>query len=214
MADQYPGGLSELGFVEAYYSSALRKPSVVADALLRTLVLAGQNERNSLSGMIAEQLSEACRRLTAVYIALGDRRHAVARTLLSPLPGPAEWLAFAQDAGVMAPEQMIRHLSLDESALEFATRLRAMENLGALDGYVAAAAEGSPMFLVPAGGARGPVSGWLAGPSQNGQATAIEVLLDEGQAAALADLTADLCSIARGFLGTYLDSRRTAGRRD
>ena len=27
-------------------------------------------------------------------------------------------------------------------------------------------------------------------------------------AAALADLTADLCSIARGFLGSYLDARR------
>ncbi len=203
-----------MGFVEAYWSSALRKPSVVADSVLRALVLAGQSERYSLSGLIAEQLAEACRRLAAVYLALGDRRHPVAQTLLEPLPGAAAWLAFAQDAGVMTPEQMIRHLSLDESALEVATRLRGMENLGVLDAYVAAAERGSPMFLVPAGGARGPQSGWLAGQTASGDLTAVEVLLDEGQAAALADLTADLSAIARGLLGSYLDARRTAGWRE
>jgi hypothetical protein len=34
----------------------------------------------------------------------------------------------------------------------------------------------------------------------------------EQDAAALADLTADLSAIARGFLGAYLDARRIAGR--
>ena len=29
----------------------------------------------------------------------------------------------------------------------------------------------------------------------------------------LADITADMVSIARGFLGAYLSARRTAGRR-
>ncbi len=206
--------MTELEVVEAYWSSALRKPSVVADSALRALVLAGQSERYSLSGLIAEQVSEACRRLAAVYLALGDRRHPVAQTLFGPLPGATEWLAFAQDAGVMTPEQMIRYLSLDESALEIAQRLRGMENLGALDAYVAAAEGGSAMFLVPAGGARGPRSAWLAGQSVSGELVAVEVLLDEGQAAAMADLTADLCAIARGLLGSYLDARRTAGRRE
>jgi hypothetical protein len=214
MTVTYPGGLAELEFVEAYCASALRKPSVVADAGLRTLVLAGQGERHALSGLIAEQLAEACRRLAAVYVALADRRHPIARALLGPLPGAEAWLALAQDAGVMTPEQTIRHLSLDDSALEFATRLRSMSNLGELGAYVAAAHGGTPMFVVPAGGARGPQSGWLSGPAGDGGTAAVEVRLDEREAAALADLTADLCGIARGFLGTYISSRRRAGRRE
>ena len=215
MPDSYPGGLNEIDFVEAYYTTALRKPSVVADSVLRALVLAGQNERYILAGLIAEQLAEACRRLVAVYRGLGDRRFPVARTLVEPLPGPAEWLAFAQDAGTMSPDQMVRHLSLDDSAIEPATRLRAMENLAALEPFVAAAATSTPMFLVlPPAGNRPPRYGWLAGPDGAGSSTSVEVLLDEQDAAGLADLTADLASIARGFLGAYLYARRTAGRRE
>lgn len=213
MAESYPGGLSELEFVEAYYATALRKPSVVADSVLRALVLAGQGERYVLSGLIAEQLAEACRRLTAVYGALADRRFPVAQTLLARLPGAVEWLALAQDAGSMTPEQMLRHLSLDASALEDATRLRGLDNLGALEGYVAAAAATTPMFLVRAtGGSRAPLSGWLSGPDAGGGSISVEVLLEEQEAASLADLTADLASIARGFLGAYLHARHTAGR--
>ncbi len=215
MPDTYPGGLSELDFVEAYQASALRKPSVVADSVLRALVLAGQGERSMLSGLIAEQLAEASRRLVAVYLALSDRRYSVARRLMQPLPGAQEWLAFAQDAGNLTPEQMLRHLSLPESAFDAATRLRSLDNLALLEPYVSAAEVGALMFLVaPTASARPPSHGWLAGTDASGGPVAIEVLFDEQEAAALADLTADLTSISRAFLGAYLDARRGAGRQE
>jgi hypothetical protein len=211
----YPGGLSELDFVEAYYSSALRKPSVVADSVLRALVLSGQHERFALSGLIAEQLAEACRRLAAVYGALADRTHSVAYWLMQPLPSSTEWIALAQDAGTLTPEQVLRHLSLGDEALDAAVRLRSLDNLGVLEPYVAAAEVGGLMFLVPASSPTlASRFGWLAGADASGQAVAIEVLFDEQEAASLADLTSDLCSIARAFLGAYLDARRGAGRRE
>jgi hypothetical protein len=213
--DSYPGGLTELEFVGAYEASALRKPSVVADSVLRALVLAGQGERSMLSGVIAEQLAEACRRLAAVYLALSDRTHPVARSLIRPLPRAREWVAFAADAGTLTPEQMLRQLSLSEAALDAATKLRSLDNLGALEPYVAAAESGALMFLVaPTASARPAAHGWLAGVDQEGTPVAIEVLFDEQQAAAIADLTSDLSGIARGFLGAYLDARRGAGRRE
>lgn len=215
MPDTYPGGLTELDFVAAYHSSALRKPSVVADSVLRSLVLSGQGDRAMLSGLIAEQLAESCRRLVAVYRALSDRTYSVARTLMQPLPGAQEWVAFAQDAGSFTPEQMLRELSLPDSALDAAAKLRSLDNLGALEPYVAAAEVGALMFLVaPTASARPASHGWLAGTDAAGNAVAIEVLFEEQQAAALADLTSDLAGIARAFLGSYLDARRGAGRRE
>lgn len=168
-----------------------------------------------LSGLIAEQLAEAARRLVAVYLALSDRRYSVARTLLQPLPGAREWVAFAQDAGRLGPEQMLRHLSLPESAFDAANKLRSLDNLVALEPYISAAEVGALMFLVaPTASARPATHGWLAGTDSAGLPVAIEVLFDEQQAAALADLTSDLSGIARGFLGAYLDARRGAGRRE
>jgi hypothetical protein len=213
--DSYPGGLSELEFVSAYHASALRKPSVVADSVLRALVLSGQGDRSMLSGLIAEQLAEACRRLAAVYHALSDRTYSVARSLMQPLPGAGEWVAFAQAAASFTPEQMLRELSLPESALDAARKLRSLDNLGVLEPYVAAAEVGALMFLVaPTASARPASHGWLAGADAEGNPVAIEVLFEEGQAAALADLTSDLTGIARSFLGAYLDARRGAGRRE
>ena len=215
MQPGYPGGLSELDFVEAYQASALRKPSVVADSALRALVLSGPTERLALSGLIAEQLAEACRRLAAVYGALSNRTYSVAKTLMRPLPPAADWMAFAQDASTFTPEQMLRELSLGEGAMDFATKLRSLDNLGALEPYVATAEAGSLMFLVPRGpSTRPPSFGWLAGATASGEPVAVEVLFDEQEAAALADLTADLSAIARGFLGAYLEARRGAGRRE
>lgn len=208
----YPGGLSELDFVEAYLRGALRKPQVVADSLLRSLVLAGQNDRLILSGLLAEQLAEACRRLAAVHIALSDRTYPVARTLARPLPGLAAWVAFAQQAGTFTPEQLLRELSLGDDALASARTLRAQPDLGSLNELVAAAEHGSGMVLLPGVHAS---ECWYAGPG-DGDAEPIAAALgtEEADAAMLADLTADLCGVARGFLGAYLDARRGAGRRD
>jgi len=186
---------------------------VVADAALRSLVLAGTADRLVLCGLIAEQLAESCRRLTAVHAALWDRTHLVARTLLKPLPGLAEWRRMAQFAGTLTPEQMLRDLGLDESALESAMRLRSQPGLANLDGLVAAAESGSAMLLIPGFEShRPPSESWFSGVDREGQPVVAALAAEEGDAAALADLTADLSSIARGFLGAYLHSRRTAGR--
>ena len=210
----YPGGLSELDFVATYASSTLRKPQVVADSALRTLVLATRADRIVLTGLVAEQLAEACRRLTAIYVALSNRQHSIAKWLLGPLPGVEAWQEMIQDAGMLTPEQILRHLSLDDSALEYAERLRGQPDLGALTDLVAAASTGGGMLLVPwLESHRGPIEIHYAGCSVDGNNGASALVgVEESDAAHLADLTADMSSIARGFLDTYLGSRRTAGR--
>jgi len=205
-AHAYPGALGELAFVEAYLQGALRKPQVVADSLLRSLVLASYNDRLILSGLLAEQLAEACRRLTGVYLALADRRYPVARSLANPLPGLDQWTAFIQAAGTLTPGQMLRELGLGGDALGAATILRAQPGLATLSDLVAAAELGSPMLLLPNG--RLSEECWFAGPTRSGGHVAASLDTEEHDAAALADLTADLCSVARGFLGSYLDARR------
>src|SRR5689334_14918065 len=102
----FPGGMSELTFVEAYARTALRKPQMAADAALRSLVFSETADRATLTGLIGEQLAESCRRLTAVHGALSDRRYSIARSLLKPLPGVAEWRVFVHQAATFTPQQM------------------------------------------------------------------------------------------------------------
>jgi hypothetical protein len=102
----YPGDLSELGFLQAYLDSALRKPQAVADAVMRTSVLAGQTERMLLTASLAEQAGEAARRVTHVFEALEDRTYPVARTLSGPLPTVDGWLRFAQLAMTISPASL------------------------------------------------------------------------------------------------------------
>ncbi len=214
-ANPFPGGLSELEFVESYWRSALKKPQMAADSTLRSLVFAEAGDRAILTGLIAQELAEACRRLVAVSAALADRRISVARSLLQPLPGVTEWTAFIQQAATFTPEQMLRELSLDSSAMPHATSLRAQSDLAALSGLVAAAEAGNPMLLLPPGGNRNvPSECWFAGIGHDGEPFAASFGVEEQDAANLADLTADLSSIARGFLATYLSARQAAGWRD
>ncbi|OAI38593.1 hypothetical protein AYO38_09340 [bacterium SCGC AG-212-C10] len=211
----FPGGMRELEFVSHYQASVLRKPQVVADAALRTLVYANAMDRAILAGVVAEQLVEACRRLTAVWAALSDRRYSIARSLMRPLPGANEWRNLAQQAATFAPEQMVRELSLGEDALESAKKLRSQDDLSAFTELIAAHEAGSGMLLVPGLElGRVPEEAWLAGVNAGGVTVAASVGIGETDAAALADVTADLSSIARGFLGAYLGNRRSAGRRE
>jgi hypothetical protein len=208
--DGFPGGLSELEFVEAYRRGALRKPELAADMALRALAFADAGDRTVFAGVIAQELAEACRRLTAVCAALGDRRYSIARSLLRPLPGLEEWETFAQKAAIYAPERMLFDLGLGEEALPHAIAVRSQPDLAGLSGLVAAAEAGSAMVLVPPGER---AEAWLAGAAERRSPVAASVLATEAEAAALADLTGDLCGAARGFLGAYLGARRTAGWR-
>lgn len=209
----YPGELNELDFVEAYARSALRKPEMAADAALRSLVFAEAGDRAILVGLIAQELGEACRRLVTVHNALADRRYPIARSLLKPLPGAAEWREFIQRAASVSADQMVRELSLNDDALESARILRAQPDLSELSGLVAAAETGNPMLLIPALNRKHvPDEVWLAGINENGQSVASSFGAQESDGATLADLTGDICSIARGFLLSYVNARRNAGR--
>ena len=205
--------MAELDFVEAYARSALRKPQMAADAALRTLVFSESGDRAILVGLIAQELAEACRRLVAVYEALADRTHSVARSLLKPLPGQAKWMEFVQRAATVSPEQMLRELSIGSDALEAAQLLRSQPELGELAGLVAAAETGNPMLLIPDLARRHVAEEvWLAGINSDGEPIASSFGAAEGDATTLADITADISTIARDFLMSYLNARRGVGR--
>lgn len=212
-SDPFPGGLSELDFVDAYQRTVLRKPQVIADAILKNALHADAFDRALLVGAVAVELAESCRRLAAVHLALSDRRYSIARTLMNPLPGANEWREFAQQAGTFTPEQMLFELNLPESALESAKLLRAQPDLGGLGDLVESAESGSAMVIVPSSERSMPIEAWLAGRSTEGFGIASSLPVSESDTAALADITADMVSIARGFLGAYLSARRSAGRR-
>lgn len=212
---RFPGGLSELDFVDAYCRSALRKPQMAADAALRALVFSDAGDRAILTGLIAQELAEAGRRLVAVYNALWDRRYSIARTLMRDLPGVELWKEFVHRAATLSPEQTCFELSLGDDAVEHARLLRSQSDLADLTTLVAAAEAGNSMLLVPDIGRRNiPEACWIAGAGFEGETVAASFGATEQQAAILTDLTADLSSIARGFLETYLGNRRSAGRRD
>ena len=202
----FPGGLSEIEFLDAYEATALRKPQVAADAALKALPFALPNDRASLTAMIVEQFVEAGRRLTAVYTGLEERRRAIARALLDPLPSLDEWHAFAQTAGTIEPETTIRVLAIDESAMPSAELLRAQGDLGPLSDLVFAVTSPAAMVLAPSH-ERDRV--WIVGGDAEGL-SAFSIEVSEDEAARLADVTADLSSIARGFLSAYIRTR--AGR--
>ena len=212
-AASFPGNMSELGFVEAYAKSAVRKPQMAADAALRALVFSESGDRAILAGLIAQELAEACRRLVAVYEALSDRTHSVARSLLRPLPGLAQWADFVQRAATISPEQMLRELAIGEDALRAAQLLRAQPELGELSGLVAAAETGNPMLLIPDLARRQVAEEcWLAGVDASGEPIASSFSASEGDATTLADIPADISTIARDCLLSYVNARRGAGR--
>ena len=209
----FPGNMSELTFVEAYARSALRKPQMAADSALRALVFSESGDRAILTGLIAEELAEACRRMVAVYQALSDRTHSPARSLLKPLPGVAEWNAFVQRAATISPEQMLREMNIGNDALAAAQMLRGQPDLSELGGLVAAAESGNPMLLIPDLARRLVAEEvWLAGINANGEPTASSFGASENDATTLTDITADICTIARDFLMSYVNARRGAGR--
>lgn len=212
MADALPlpAGFREPDFLNAYHASTLRKPQIVADSILRALVMAGTADRPALVAVLAGQAAEAARRLTHVHLALSDRTYSVARTLSGPLPGAEEWQALAGLAGRLSPEQMLWHTSVGDAALESATRLRALPQLGGLTDLLRVF-EGDPPALMRLPGEAGnaPRRFLLASGRH-----AVSLGAGEEDAGNLADLTADFVSIARGFLGAYLHGRLTAGRRE
>ncbi len=209
MAEQsYVAGLTEIRFLEEYERTVLSKPQMVADAALKALAFAPPYERPALVGMLAEQLVEAALRLTAVFEALDDRTVSIAQHLRGPLPGAEAWVALAQLAGTAEPEGVVRRLALDEGAVESAAQLRGLPIPDWLPALIEATTA-SDALAMPA-----PIDE-LAVTGTNAEGERLEVRLAAGENAtvAMADLIADLCSVARGFLGAYLRARRSLGQR-
>lgn len=210
MADaRNTGGMGDIAFLEAYHQSVLRKPQVVADALLRATVTSGQDDRLLVMAGLAFELAEACRRLVVVRAALADRWLPVADAVGAELPGVEAWRTFATWAGSTTPEAMLRELALGEDARESAERLRSQPDLGWVTPLIAGAETGD-LPIVLRDRDRGPDATVVVGRANGEGGPAIS--LGEGDAATLADMTADMVSIARGFLGSYLAARREAGR--
>ena len=209
MAEQsYVEGLTEIRFLEEYERTVLSKPQMVADAALKALAFAPPYERPALVGMLAEQLVEAALRLTAVFEALDDRTVSIAQHLRGPLPGAEAWVALAQLAGTAEPQGVVRRLALDEGAVESAAQLRGLPIPEWLPALIEASTAADALAM-PA-----PIDE-LAVTGTNAEGERLEVRLAAGENAtvAMADLIADLCSVARGFLGAYLRARRSLGQR-
>ena len=204
----YIAGLGEIAFLEEYERSVLSKPQMVADAALKALAFAPPYERPALVGMLAEQLVEAALRLTAVFEALDDRRFSVADSLRGPLPGVEAWVPLAQLAGTAEPEGVVRRLALDEGAVESATQLRGLPVPEWLPALVEASTAADSMAM-PA-----PIDQLaITGTNAEGERMEVRLAAGENDTVAMADLVADLCSVARGFLGAYLRARKTMGQR-
>jgi hypothetical protein len=200
----FPAGLSESSFLRAYHSTALRKPGVAADGLLRTALLAGQADRYAIGAAILLEVGEACRRLVHVFNALDDRRYSIARTLAGPLPGLEDWSFFAQLATTAPASALIARLYISDAALPFAERLRGLGDYELLGRAVAAHASPNPLLLVPGlDGGRQPDQIVLAG----GEGEALRVGTGEADLAGLADVASEASSIARGLLGDYIRTR-------
>ncbi|HMO67014.1 MAG TPA: hypothetical protein PKE47_17640, partial [Verrucomicrobiota bacterium] len=104
---------------------------------------------------------------------------------------------------------------LGDDALEAARILRSQPDLSELSGLVAAAETGNPMLLIPGLSRRYiPDEVWLAGIDRAGEPIASSFGAEEGDAVTLADLTGDICAIARGFLLSYVNARRNAGKQE
>jgi hypothetical protein len=211
--DAFPGNLSELRFLESYYRHTLRKPQVAADTLMRSLTLSAGPDRAVLVATIAAQLAEAAQRLVAVYRALGNRSRPVVAQLVAPLPGASEFREFAQEAGTIAPETMVRQLGLGDEALKTAEQLRGSPDLAWIAELIAAAEGGRLVIETVATGSRETGTILLTGVTPDG-VVSVASQTDEADAANLADYTAELCEISRGFLGIFLEARRALYRFD
>ncbi len=205
----YIAGLGELAFLEAYERTVLSKPQMVADAALKALAFAPPYERPALVTTLAEQLAEAALRLTAVFEALDDRRLSVAERLRGPLPQAEAWVALAQLAATAEPEGVVRRLALDEEAVEKAAQLRALPVPEWLPALIEAT-RAADSLAMPA-----PVDQLaITGTGAAGERLEVRLAAGEEATVAMADLIADLCSAARGFLGAYLRTRQALGRRE
>lgn len=199
---EYPGGLSEREFLQAYHRSTLRLPQVATDSLLRSMVTAAEADRPPLLAALGLMAGLAARHLTAVSLALSERTRPVAVQLLRPLPGADAWREFLQRIATRAPAVVAGDLGLSPGGNPYAERLRSLGDLTWLTPLVAVS-ERHGFLLAPVGQWRPAGDVWPV--VDDAASVSPSVVLRDEDAATLAETTVELTAVARGFLGVYLE---------
>ena len=194
----FPVGLDEKQFLELWCNSLIPKPQVIADLILKSFPFAMPSDKPTLVSVLVVQVVEASLRLVAVNSALADRSKSVALNLLKPLPNQSDWEEFVQSVGNLDPVQLLAHLNVGEEALPSAELLCSQSGFSFISQMISVAGSGEGVFIPQRDNANVVFS--LDG-------NAISVSTDELEVVSLADLTADLSSIAKGFLLAYMQAR-------
>lgn len=208
-----PGNLDEAAFLLAYSRQAVRKPQVVADNVLTGIFLTDATYRGSLTALLVQESVEAARRLAAVWGALTDRTHPVARTLAGALPGASAWEQFAEAvtraAAAEQPHALLRAMAIDDSALESAEELCAFDGLGRFAVPMRVYEAGPPTVTITGGH---PGTLLLSNVAASGGPIEARLSLSDDQIIALGDAAGDFARWAGDFLGAYIDGREIEAR--
>jgi hypothetical protein len=196
--DVFPFGLTEESFLHLWHSSLLTRPQIIADLILKSFPFAIPQDRPALVSLLVAQLIEASLRLVAVENALTDRTKSVAHNLTEPLPDLPAWNVFTETVRILQPIQLLHRLNIGEEALVSAELLCSQSDLSFLSELISVAGSKEVVFV--------PQKENINVIFSLGN-NAISVSTDELEVVALADLTADLCSIAKGFLIAYVETR-------
>ncbi len=199
--DTYPTS-DELTFLRAYDGASLRRIEVVSDAILERIFLADGSHRALLGAQLLAELSEAAQRLLAVCTALRDISVPVSRTLLMPLPGANEWHRFAEAVFEAPPENLLRAMRLDRNALDSATELSSVTDLGRHAEVIRLHENGHPVTIIDTG--ESPLL-QLLGHDRENNPCEFKIALSDHRVVGLGDATGHLVAMARDFLLTYVE---------
>jgi hypothetical protein len=206
VTNEYPAG-SELAFLRAYDDGSLRRIEVVSDALLERIFRADDSHRAVLAAQLLTELAEAARRLLAVCTALRDRTVPVGRALLAPLPTAEDWLAFADAVVDAHPDDLVRAMGLDETAIDSAAELASITDLARHADVIRVHEAGPPISTIEPGDQGQPPVLTLTGFDHAGARHAFRLPLNESRVIGLADATGHLVALARDFLLTHVELR-------
>lgn len=201
--EAYPTG-DELSFLRAYDDATLRRIEVVSDASLERIFRADDSHRAVLAAQLLAELAEAAQRLLAVCTALRERTVPVGRALLAPLPGADAWREFAAAVFEAHPDDLVRAMGLDESAIDSAAELASVSDLARHAEVIQVHEGGPPIAIVEA---REPPVLRLVGHDHSGARCEFTIVLSEARVIGLGDATGHLVALARDFLFTHIELR-------
>ena len=202
-SEAYPTG-DELTFLRAYDDATLRRIEVVSDAILERIFRADDSHRSVLAAQLLAELAEAAQRLLAVCTALRDRSRPVGRALLAPLPTSEDWRTFAEAVFEAHPDDLVRAMGLDESAIDSAAQLASVSDLVRHAEVIQVHEGGPPVAILEASE---PLVLRLVGHDRAGERCEFAITLSEARVIGLGDATGHLVALARDFLLTHIELR-------